>query len=105
MGYYDMPAVINYILQINKEKSVDIIGHSIGALSALIMCSTRPEYNDKVRSVIALAPAVFLNGSQSNVQQILTRYGPYLKVIFTHQLLPNEYLRFYRYLLKCIIIF
>lgn len=82
MGHYDMPSVINYILQITKQKAVDIIGHSIGATSALIMCSTKPEYNDKVRSIIALAPGVFFNGTaQSNVQQILTRYGPYLKVI------------------------
>ncbi|XP_065215517.1 lipase 3-like [Planococcus citri] len=85
MGYYDMPAVINYILHLTKHKAVDIIGHSIGATNALIMCSTRPEYNEKVRSVIALAPGVFFNSSsQSNVQQILARYGPYLKFLHVH---------------------
>lgn len=76
-----MPSVIDYILQVTKKEKVDIIGHSLGATSALIMCSTQPEYNEKVRSLIAIAPGVFFNSSsQSNVQQILKRYEPYLKV-------------------------
>ncbi len=81
MGFFDMPAVINYILQITNKEKVDVIGHSIGATSALIMCSSRPELNDKVRSLIALAPGIFFNSSsESNIQQILSRYEPYLKV-------------------------
>lgn len=76
-----MPAVIDYILQVANRETIDVIGHSIGATSALIMCSTKPEYNDKVRSLIALAPGVFFNSSvQSNIQEMLTRYIPYLKV-------------------------
>ena len=81
MGFYDTPAIIDYILHNTQHEQVDIISHSIGATSAIIMCSTRPEYNDKVRSLIALAPAVFYNSTgQSHIQQILARYGPYLKV-------------------------
>lgn len=82
MGFYDMPAVIDYILQVANRETIDVIGHSIGATSALIMCSTKPEYNDKVRSLIALAPGVFFNSSvQSNIQEMLTRYIPYLKFL------------------------
>lgn len=81
MGFYDMPSVIDYILQVTKTEKVDIIGHSIGATSAFVMFSTQPEYNEKVRSLLAIAPGVFFNSSiQSNVQQILKRYEPYLKV-------------------------
>lgn len=82
MGYFDMPAVIEYILHVTNREKLDIIGHSIGATSALIMCSTKPELNDKVRSLTAIAPGVFYNVSaQSNIHQILRRYEPYLKVL------------------------
>ncbi|XP_069676697.1 lipase 3-like [Periplaneta americana] len=60
MGYYDMPATIDYIRATIGEQKVHYIGHSMGATMLFVMLSMRPEYNDKVRLGISLAPVVFL---------------------------------------------
>jgi lysosomal acid lipase/cholesteryl ester hydrolase len=59
MGYYDIPATIDYIMTTTGEK-VYYIGHSMGTTMLFVMTSCRPEYNQKLRLAIALAPAAFL---------------------------------------------
>ncbi|XP_037904465.1 lipase 3-like [Hermetia illucens] len=60
IGYYDLPAMIDYILQITGESRLNYAGHSQGTLVFFIMTSLRPEYNIKIRSMHALAPVVFM---------------------------------------------
>ena len=59
MGYYDIPATIDYIMAITGEK-LYYIGHSMGTTMLFVMTSTRPEYNAKFRIAFALAPVAFL---------------------------------------------
>jgi predicted alpha/beta hydrolase len=59
MGHYDIPATIDYIMDITGEK-LYYIGHSMGATMLFVMTSSRPEYNAKLRLAFALAPAAFL---------------------------------------------
>ena len=59
MGYYDIPATIDYIMAITGEK-LYYIGHSMGSTVLFVMTSTRPEYNAKFRIAFALAPVAFL---------------------------------------------
>lgn len=59
MGYYDIPATIDYIMAITGEK-LYYIGHSMGTTMLFVMTSTRPEYNAMLRLAFALAPAAFL---------------------------------------------
>jgi pimeloyl-ACP methyl ester carboxylesterase len=59
MGYYDIPATIDHIVATTGEK-VYYIGHSMGTTMLFVMTSNRPEYNQKLRLAIALAPAAFL---------------------------------------------
>jgi hypothetical protein len=59
MGYYDIPATIDYIMAITGEK-LYYIGHSMGNTILFVMTSTRPEYNTKLRLAFALAPVAFL---------------------------------------------
>lgn len=61
MGLYDLPATINYILNKTNEKKLYFIGHSMGATISYILCSHRPEYNEKLRLVISLAPTAYPN--------------------------------------------
>lgn len=60
-GYYDLPALIDYILKVTNQDRLYYIGHSMGTTSFFVMASTRPEYNDKVRLFAAMAPAVSLD--------------------------------------------
>jgi lysosomal acid lipase/cholesteryl ester hydrolase len=60
MGTYDIPAEIDYILQSTGHSKLYYIGHSMGTTMFFVMTSQRPEYNQKIHAMIALAPvAVF----------------------------------------------
>ncbi|KAF8771251.1 gastric triacylglycerol lipase-like [Argiope bruennichi] len=56
MGYYDVPAMIDYVLNMTGEKQLSYIGHSQGTADCFVMLSERPEYNQKIKIFIALAP-------------------------------------------------
>ncbi|XP_060801846.1 lipase 1-like [Amyelois transitella] len=59
-GYYDLATSIDFVLNKTKERSLSLIGHSEGMLITYILGAERPEYNDKIKIVIALAPACHL---------------------------------------------
>ncbi|CAL1280058.1 unnamed protein product [Larinioides sclopetarius] len=56
MGYYDVPAMIDYVLSVTGQKQLSYVGHSQGTAVCLMMLSERPEYNRKLKIFIALAP-------------------------------------------------
>lgn len=49
MAYYDMPAIIDHILNETKAKDLYYVGFSMGTTVFWAMMSDRPEYNQKVR--------------------------------------------------------
>ncbi|XP_063628887.1 lipase 1-like [Cydia splendana] len=59
MGYYDLAATIDFVLNQTGEKKIFAIGHSQGASQFFALTSLRPEYNDKVKLFLALAPGVY----------------------------------------------
>ncbi|KPJ06301.1 Lipase 1 [Papilio machaon] len=59
-GFYDLPAIIDTVLHMTGEKKINAIGHSQGNTIFYVLGSTRPEYNDKINILIALAPICFL---------------------------------------------
>lgn len=71
MGYYDLPSIIDHMLNVTKEKDIFYIGHSMGSTMFLVMASTRPEYNDKVKFMIALGPVGILQRFSTLTQNVL----------------------------------
>lgn len=61
MGIYDLPATIDYILEVTKQKSLYYIGHSQGTTQFFVMGSERPEYTKKVTAQFSLAPVAFMS--------------------------------------------
>lgn len=59
MGVYDMPAVLNYILNQTNNSSLNFIGHSQATTSLLVLLSQRPEYNSKINQAHLFAPPAF----------------------------------------------
>lgn len=57
LGRYDIPAMIDYILEKTGSDKLNSIGFSQGASSFYVMCSERSFYCDKVNVTISLAPA------------------------------------------------
>uniref|UniRef100_T1GXH1 AB hydrolase-1 domain-containing protein n=1 Tax=Megaselia scalaris TaxID=36166 RepID=T1GXH1_MEGSC len=56
IGFYDLPALIDFIRKETAFHQLMFIGHSQGATAFLVMCSMKPEYNERVILFQALAP-------------------------------------------------
>ncbi|XP_057654532.1 lipase 3-like [Diorhabda carinulata] len=64
-GYYDLPAKIDYILNITGQQKLFYVGLSQGTTQFFAMASLRPEYNDKIALMSALGPVAFMNHTSS----------------------------------------
>ena len=80
MGYYDLPAEIDYILNTTGVSQIYYTGHSMGTTMFFVMASTRPEYNSKIKVMAALGPAVYLNHTTSSARYFAKHYGRVEKV-------------------------
>lgn len=60
MGVFDLPAIIDYILLQTNVQKLHFIGHSQGTAAFFVMASERPEYNQKIQLMHALAPIAFV---------------------------------------------
>jgi pimeloyl-ACP methyl ester carboxylesterase len=59
IGFYDLPAMINYMLNTTKASQAFYAAHSQGTTSFLVLLSTRPEFNDKIVQAHLMAPSAF----------------------------------------------
>ncbi|XP_015603030.1 lipase 3 isoform X2 [Cephus cinctus] len=71
MSQYDIPAMIDYILKETEVKSLVYIGHSMGTTIIYALLSTKPEYNDKIKLIVSLAPIVYWKQPFTNLIKII----------------------------------
>ncbi|XP_047996211.1 lipase 1-like [Leguminivora glycinivorella] len=92
-GFYDLTATVDYVLESTGEESIRTIGHSQGTTAHFVLLSTRPEYNEKIKGFIALAPVAFLNNVIPPVSTV-TKVGPvinaFLKSLGIEELLRDH---------------
>ncbi|XP_029707755.2 lipase 1 [Aedes albopictus] len=99
IGYYDLPAKIDYILNTTNNNKLQYVGFSQGTTVFFVMGSTRPEYNDKIALMIALSPAVLITRVRSPIvwlivealKEIKRRKIPY----GDFEIIPHSYLSYY----------
>jgi lysosomal acid lipase/cholesteryl ester hydrolase len=77
MGVHDLPAEIDWILNVTGHKKLYYIGHSMGTTMSYVMASMRPEYNDKVHLMVSLAPVAFMSRLKSPIRLLV----PFVKDI------------------------
>lgn len=68
MGKYDLPATIDYVLQITYSDQVFCIGHSMGTAIFFVMASVRPEYNSKVKAFFSAGTGIYLENMTSDTK-------------------------------------
>ncbi|XP_021190895.3 lipase 1 [Helicoverpa armigera] len=73
IGIYDVPAMIDYVLNYTGFEKLNYIGFSQGTGTFLVMCSEKPGYCDKVKLVISLAPASRQMHTQSKIFRTMTQ--------------------------------
>lgn len=88
IGIYDLPACIDHVLRDTNQNHLQYIGFSQGTTVLFIMLSEWPEYNDKISSMIALAPIVFMKHSENYLLKILDSYTTLIRRIL-------NYMKFY----------
>lgn len=64
LGIYDVPAMVDYVRASTNCPKILYLGHSMGTTAFFIMCAQKPEYNDKIQSLIGLAPAAYITNMQ-----------------------------------------
>ncbi|XP_059057611.1 lipase 3-like, partial [Achroia grisella] len=94
IGVYDLPAMIDYTLKVTKKTSLQYIGHSQGTTSFFVMASQRPEYNKKIKLMIALAPVSFVSHLKSPVVRLVAPGTSFIHIILKslglYELLPDS---------------
>ena len=53
LGKYDIPSVINYILQKTGQSKLSVVGHSLGCAMFFIAMIQHPELNDKMEVMVS----------------------------------------------------
>lgn len=80
IGFYDLPASIDYALATTEQEKLHFIGHSQGAAVFFVMTSERPEYNDKIEMMHALGPVAFFHADRLSIRGLTTAFMPMLTV-------------------------
>lgn len=84
MGLYDLPATVNHVLHKTNESRLYFIGYSMGATVSYILCSNKPEYNDKFKLLISLAPtAITAHQFKPFFKLLLTAVQPTVVSLFS----------------------
>lgn len=81
--------MIDYILTVTNRSSLHYVGHSQGCTSFFAMVALRPEYNSKIASMHAMAPAVYMTKTQVVDRIFITALDQlevYISAVAPHQL-------------------
>ncbi|KAG5881587.1 hypothetical protein JTB14_034807 [Gonioctena quinquepunctata] len=93
-GYYDLPAKIDYIIGKTGLERIFYIGHSQGTSQYFAMASLRPEYNEKIALMSALAPVAYMKKMSSPILRVVAKYYDILTILADllnlQELLPNS---------------
>lgn len=65
IGNFDLPAMIDYVIAETGQASIQYIGHSQGTTAFWVMCHLRPEYNDRILAMHAMAGAAWMHNTLS----------------------------------------
>uniref|UniRef100_A0A8C8BHS8 Lipase n=1 Tax=Otus sunia TaxID=257818 RepID=A0A8C8BHS8_9STRI len=94
MAMYDLPAMINFVLQKTGQKQIYYVGYSQGCTIAFIAFSSMPELAQKIKMFFALAPAVTMKHTRSPIMKmsfLLDRQFKMLQVGHYSMLSPTEH--------------
>lgn len=80
IGHIDLPTMIDYALEYTGQERLHYIGHSQGTTAFFVMGSLRPEYNDKITSMHALAPVAYMEHNQIPLLQFISPHANNIEV-------------------------
>lgn len=84
IAIYDCAAFIDYILHHTNQTQLHYVAFSQGTTLFFILTSALPSYNSKIRSMVAMAPAVQMTHSQHTFLNILSKYYALIKKVLDY---------------------
>lgn len=70
-GYFDIPAIVDYVLNATQQPKLNYIGHSQGTTDFFVTASSRPEYNAKIQISFHIAPVVYMGHIRSFIPRLI----------------------------------
>lgn len=105
IGYYDVTALIDFVLDRTAAQRLHYIGFSQGAMTSFVALSSRPEYNEKIIQLYALSPAVYMYRSGSAGIRLLATLVPQLSETFKsvgiNEIVPHLEQQYYLFRWLC----
>ncbi|CAG9795477.1 unnamed protein product [Diatraea saccharalis] len=71
IALYDLPAMIDYVLQTSNQQKMVYIGHSLGTTAFFSLAAARPVYNNKIVVMYALAPMTYMSNVRSPLMRMI----------------------------------
>lgn len=71
IALHDLPAMIDYTLKTSGQKKLHYIGYSQGSTVFFAWAATRPESRDKILSMHAVAPMVYMSNARSPAMRMV----------------------------------
>ncbi|XP_042712776.1 lysosomal acid lipase/cholesteryl ester hydrolase isoform X2 [Chrysemys picta bellii] len=92
MAKYDLPAVIDFIVQKTGQQQLYYVGHSQGTTIAFIAFSTMPQLAQRIKMYFALAPVATVKYAKSPLTKLALLSNSMIKILFGNKdFLPHTY--------------
>ncbi|XP_067408885.1 lysosomal acid lipase/cholesteryl ester hydrolase-like [Emydura macquarii macquarii] len=82
MAKYDLPAVIDFIVQKTGQEQLYYVGHSQGTTIAFIAFSTMPQLAQRIKMYFALAPVATVKYAKSPLTMLALLPDAMIKILF-----------------------
>jgi len=90
---YDIPAIIDTILNKTGYKQIYYVGHSMGTTIGFTLLALQPKYNNIIRTMYAMAPALKIDRSRSPMTflaQFISKTGLLMKLFGNREFMANN---------------
>ncbi|XP_050684281.1 lipase 1-like [Leptidea sinapis] len=74
IGIYDVPVLVDHVLEATNSKSLIYIGHSQGTTTFYVMASMKPQYNEKISLMISLSSVAYCTNIKSLPLRLLSDF-------------------------------
>uniref|UniRef100_A0A8B9PFY7 AB hydrolase-1 domain-containing protein n=1 Tax=Apteryx owenii TaxID=8824 RepID=A0A8B9PFY7_APTOW len=89
MAMYDLPAMIDFVLQKTGQKQIYYVGYSQGSTIAFIAFSSMPELAQKIKIFFALAPVTTIKYTKSPIMKMSFLLDRQCKILKMWKFLPE----------------